>query len=169
MRIAGFFVCLRKSSAMKYLLLLLLTTSSCFAQEFKNDWADFKAPSNWIMEFENDTLPLLGKNPEGIVCFINTDSKLKVLYYIFKVENVDDSFIKKIENWSLVQSCIVKTGSHKPFRSSFESKHYFYTIKPCYNCSISENEDCSKLADAIFKFVSPQSKWTTLDLINEKR
>lgn len=151
---------------MKYLLLLLLTTSFCFAQEFKQDWKDFKVPSNWTMEFKKDLtlLPFLGKNTLGTITFINKNyPDAKILYYVFTAEDIDDSFIKKIDNWYLVQSCLIEIGKNKPFRSSFESKKYFYTIKPCYKCSITNNNDCKELADKIFDFVSAKNKWTTLD------
>jgi hypothetical protein len=155
---------------MKYLLILLLTTSFCFAQEFKNDWADFKVPQNWTMEFEKDTSPLLDKGPIGTLYFTNKENpQIIVLYYVFTEKDINDSFREKLKNWYIVQSCLTQTGNHQPLLTAFDSKQFYYTIKPCTGCGTSKNEDCGKLADAIFKFVSPQSKWTTLDLINEQR
>lgn len=155
---------------MKYLFLLLLNTTFCFAQEFKNDWKDFKAPSNWTIEFENDTSPLLNKSPLGVLYFTNKENpQITILYYVFTERDMDDPFKEKLKNWYIVQSCLTQTGKHKPLLSSFGSKQFYYAIKPCTNCGISKNEDCGKLADAIFDFISPESKWSTLDLINEKK
>lgn len=149
---------------MKYLFLFLLTTTFCFAQKFKNDWKEFKVPSNWTIEFKKGNFPFLDKASLGILYFTNKENpKIIILYYVFTEKDMDDSFKEKVKKWHIMQSCLTQIGNHKPLLSTFGHKQFHYIIIPCNDCGISKNEDCGELADAIFEFVSPKNKWTTLD------
>ena len=148
---------------MKPLLItsFLFLSGFIFGQSFQSDWSSYQL-DHWKVDFNRDTnASFIRKKKLGEVVFINSTFDVSVRFFVFAKSDIDAVYHDDIEQWYLMQSECMPTGSFQPFTKG----GYYYQPDICNECgelvliqneqkiNAPEKQHCQHLIEALSEYM----------------